>query len=238
MLRSCLPVIIGLTGGVASGKSSVSRLWARAGAYIIDADAEARKTLGRGSIGLWLVRRRFGNQVIARDGTLDRGALARVAFSNAKSRRALNARTHPFIISRMLFRLFVAAFIRCHRVIVLDTPLLFETRSLLPFCSKTAVVYCPENIMVTRAVARGMPEDDAKRRIAAQIGIEQKRVLADVIIDNSSTREALEINALLALRCVEPTNGIHIFRLGVYLVHAACLFSATRFLHDNVWDRI
>lgn len=231
MLQSCFPVIVGLTGGVASGKSSVSKVWAHAGAYVIDADAEARAILQRGSIGLWLVRRRFGNEVIARDGSLDRAALARVAFADAKSRSALNARTHPLIISRMLFHMFVAVFIRCHRVVVLDTPLLFETRSLLPFCSKTAVVYCPEHVMVTRAVTRGMAKDDANRRIAAQMKIERKRDLADVIIDNSGTRKALNLNALVVLRSLEPKSGIYIFRLGVFLVHVACISSMVKILH-------
>ncbi len=232
MLKSCFPVIIGLTGGVASGKSSVSKLWARAGAYVIDADAEARATLRRGSIGLWLVRRRFGNGVIGSDGLLDRAALARLAFSDAKSRSALNARTHPLIISRMLFHLFVAVFIRCHRVVVLDTPLLFETRSLIPFCSKIVVVYCAEDVMVTRAVGRGMTEDDAKRRIAAQIKIGQKRNLADIIIDNSGTKQVLKTNALAVFRSVQPANGFYVFRFSVFLLHCACLYSVAKFFNS------
>lgn len=220
--RGAMPVVVGLTGGVASGKSSVSAVWKRLGAYIIDADAEARAVLGRGSLGLWLVRRRFGEGVITLDGMLDRAELARVAFADARSRAALNARTHPLIIARMVARLFVALFVRCHRVIVLDTPLLFETGSLRPFCSTVVVVYCAEGTMLQRAITRGMSVDDAQKRITAQVDIERKRTLADHVIDNSGPREDLEQHASAVFNTVAPGAAHNAYCAVIRALELAC----------------
>lgn len=220
LISRCLPTVVGLTGGLASGKSSVSRIWKQAGAYVIDADAEARAVLKKGSLGLWLVRRRFGNKIITADtGELDRGALAGIVFSDTTARKALNARTHPLIIGRMVLKLLDAAFLRYKSIIVLDTPLLFETRSLVPFVNTTVVVYAPEATMVRRAVERGMNSDDAQRRIKAQMDIEQKKILADQVIDNSQEPAALKKNALEVLERVRPGKGIIAFRTFVSVGH-------------------
>lgn len=211
-----MPVVVGLTGGIASGKSSVSEIWGKAGAAVVDADAEARAVLAPNTIGLWLVRRRFGDGIIGPDGTLDRAALARVVFSDNGARAALNARTHPFIIARMLFRLLWATTVELRSVVVLDTPLLFETRSLLPFCGKTVVVYCREEQQVQRGSARaGVPSEDVRRRMQAQIGIEQKRAWADYVVDNSGERDELEKKAMEVYEKVKPSTVAHLVFCGV-----------------------
>lgn len=228
LAQCCLPRIVGLTGGLACGKSTVSRIWARAGAVIIDADSEARAVLQRGSLGLWLVTRRFGREIIEDDGSLNRTALARIAFADDASRRALNRRTHPLIITRMLTRLFTAVFIQMRSVVVLDVPLLFETGNLRPFCTSTVVVYCPEETMLQRAIARGMSESDAHNRIRSQIDIERKAELGDQVIDNSGSEEELETKGLSVLNDLKPGPGIFAFRFVVLSVHFSWISMLTK----------
>lgn len=188
---------------------------------MIDADAEARAVLEKGTIGLWLVRRRFGQGVItAETGELNRAALAGIVFSDISARKALNARTHPLIIGRMMLQLLDAIFVRYKSVIVLDTPLLYETRNLLPFVSTTVVVYAPEDTMLRRAVERGMSPDDAQRRITAQMDIERKKCLSAHVIDNSNDPALLKKNALVVLDKVRPgRRGIAVFRAFVSVGH-------------------
>ena len=143
-----MPRIIGLTGGIASGNSSVSAIWASAGATIIDADKVAREVVEPGQHAYWLIRCYFGDGVLHPDRTINRPALGSNLFSDRRYRAALNLCTHPFIIFNMLRRLFVAVFLRWEIVIVLHTPLLFEWGTLLPICSRTAVVSCDEEQQV------------------------------------------------------------------------------------------
>lgn len=233
MIGRCLPTVVGLTGGLASGKSSVSRIWKEAGAYVIDADSEARAVLKKGTIGLWLVRRKFGARVIVPEsGELDRAALAGIVFSDSEARKALNARTHPLIIGRMVARLFDAIFVRYKHVVVLDTPLLFETRALMPFVSTTVCVYAPEKLMLRRAVERGMDPDDAAKRVRSQMNIERKKELAKHIIDNSNDPIHLKRNALEILDRVQPGTGILGFRTLVSVGHFVWIRALTKKVFD------
>lgn len=227
-----MPRIIGLTGGVASGKTTVASLWSGRGVTIIDADAVARDAVAPGRPALWLLRRHFGSHIVRADGSLDREALGRIVFSNdgGAARRALNRRTHPFIIAEMLARLAAALLIRWSPIVVLDTPLLFETRSLLPFCSRTVVVKCAQEQQVERMLSRdahskGLTLQDVHNRLQSQMPLAEKARLADVVIDNSGSREELEEKAMQALDDLRPSPvGEVVFRAVVCTLFARVLY--------------
>lgn len=189
-------VVLGLTGGIASGKSTVSRMLKSRGAAIIDADQLAREAVAPGSDGLAEVIREFGPEVIGPKGALDRSFLGRMVFADAGRRHALEQIVHPRVFSAMLDQL---GKLRLHgyvEVAVLDVPLLFETKKALRLCDLTAVVWVPETIQIDRLMKRDhLSREEALQRIRAQIPLDAKRNLADITIDNSGTPEATELQA-------------------------------------------
>jgi len=192
---AAMPCIVGLTGGIASGKSTVSRRLAEHHAIpIIDADAIAREVVAPGRPALWLIARAFGRDVLTADGALDRPRLGAMVFGDAAARARLNRITHPFIIATMAWRLGVALLVRRAPLVVLDTPLLFETRNLLPLCTATVVVTCSREQQMERLMTRAdgtLTEVQAEQRIASQMPLEQKAQMADFVIDNGGTADDL-----------------------------------------------
>ena len=181
-------VVVGLTGGMGSGKSSVARLLAEHGALVVDADAVAREVVAPGSEGLAAVVERFGPGVLQPDGSLDRAELGRVAFADDASRRSLEAITHPRIAARTLDLMGEAA---ARQVIVHDIPLLVELQRQGDY-DLVVVVDAPVEPRIARLREhRGVPRDVAEARIAAQAGEEQRRAVADVWIDNGGAQDAL-----------------------------------------------
>ncbi|NQU38107.1 MAG: dephospho-CoA kinase [Actinobacteria bacterium] len=178
---------LGLTGGIGSGKSSVARLLAERGASVVDADAIAREVVGPGSVGLAQLVDAFGTQIRLADGSLDRAVLAEVAFASAEGKATLNAITHPLITQRTGE---VMASVPHDAVLVHDIPLLTEL-GLQGGYDLVVVVDCPDDIRVHRLLERGLTEDDARARIAAQATREQRLAIADVVIDNSGGWEEL-----------------------------------------------
>lgn len=178
---------IGLTGGIGSGKSTVSELLAARGAVIVDADRIAREVVEPGTPGLAAVVEAFGEQVLAADGSLDRPALAAVVFSDPAARARLDAIVHP-LVRRRSAELVAAS--PADAVVVNDVPLLVETGQVASFDVVLVVEADPE-IRVARLVRRGLTEDDARARIASQASDEQRRAVADVVLDNSGTPEEL-----------------------------------------------
>ena len=178
---------IGLTGGIGSGKSTVSELLAARGAVIVDADRIAREVVEPGTTGLAAVVDAFGEQVLAADGSLDRPALAAVVFSDPAARARLDTIVHP-LVRRRSAELVAAA--PAGAVVVNDVPLLVETGQAASFDVVLVVEADPE-IRVARLVQRGLTEDDARARIASQASDEQRRAVADVVLDNSGTPEEL-----------------------------------------------
>jgi dephospho-CoA kinase len=178
---------IGLTGGIGSGKSTVSALLAERGAVIIDADRLAREVVEPGTPGLAAVVDEFGDGVLTPDGALDRPALAAVVFADPAARRRLDAIVHPLVRARTLE---LAGAVPADAVVVHDVPLLAESGQTGSYDLVLVVEADPE-IRVARLVARGLTEDDARARIAAQATDEQRRAVADVVLDNSGTREDL-----------------------------------------------
>jgi dephospho-CoA kinase len=181
---------VGLTGGIGSGKSTVSTLLARHGAIVIDYDQLARDVVAPGSPALDEIASRFGRDVIAPDGTLDRPALGAIVFADPAALDALNAITHP-AIQRLGAQRETAA--GKDAVVVHDNPLLVEMGGA-DRCDVVVVVDVPVDVQVERLVGdRGMTESDARARIAAQASREQRTGAADLVIDNTGPVDELAL---------------------------------------------
>jgi dephospho-CoA kinase len=178
---------IGLTGGIGSGKSTVSRLLAERGAVIVDADAIAREVVEPGTPGLAAVVEAFGAGVLAADGSLNRPGLAAVVFADPEARRTLDAIVHPLVRARAIE---IAAAAPPDAVVVNDVPLLAETGQASSY-DVVLVVETDSGTRIARLVQRGLTAEDARARIAVQATDEQRRAIADVVLDNSGTPEQL-----------------------------------------------
>jgi dephospho-CoA kinase len=192
---------VGLTGGIGSGKSTVAQRFLELGAVVIDADLLAREVVAVGSPGLAAIQQRFGAAVLAADGSLDRGALGEIVFSDPQARKDLEAITHPLIGART--RLFVET-TAPEGILVHDVPLLVEKHMAADY-HLTVVVGADEDIRVARLTGgRGFTEADARVRIAAQAGDRARRAAADAWLDNNGTVDALlaQVDALWQDRIV------------------------------------
>ena len=182
-------LLVGLTGGIGSGKSTVARLLAARGAVILDADALARDALAKGTVGFDQVVALFGAEVVAPSGDLDRAAVASRVFADDRRRAELEAIVHPEVHRRIAEG--VAREATGDRVVVIDSPLLVETgaHQSLPL---VVVVAASERTRIARLVARGMDEGDARARLAAQIPDHERAAAADVLLDNEGSEAELE----------------------------------------------
>jgi dephospho-CoA kinase len=186
--RYCPDVLrIGLTGGIGSGKSTVSRLLGEHGAVIVDADAIAREVVAPGTPGLAAIVEAFGAAVLAADGSLDRPRLAAVVFADPEARGTLDGIVHPLVRARAR-ELEAAA--PPGAVVVHDVPLLVETGQGSAY-DVVVVVEADPDMRVARLVERGLTAEDARARIAVQATDEERRAIADVVLDNSGTPEEL-----------------------------------------------
>lgn len=193
-------LIVALTGGIASGKSTVSRRLAELGAVIVDADALAREVVEPGTPGLQAIRERFGSGVIRDDGSLDRPALGAIVFGDAAARADLNGITHPSVWRAALDRFAAAETADPDAIVVYDVPLLVEASEGRPLrFDQVVVVEADHDERVRRLVAdRGMSEQDALSRIDAQTDDESRRAIADVVLDNNGSAQHLldQVDAL------------------------------------------
>ena len=185
---------MGLTGGIGSGKSEVARRLAGHGAVLIDADAAARKVVDPGSPGLARIAETFGDDVLHPDGSLNRQRLGEIVFADPGLRAKLNEIVHPLVREWMAAaeRAAVRAAPPPGPVVVHDVPLLAESRGKAGF-DVVIVVDVPPGLQVERLVSlRGMPQDQARARLAAQASREQRLAIADVVIDNSGSLADLD----------------------------------------------
>lgn len=181
---------IGLTGGIGAGKSTVSGTFRECGAIIVDGDVIAREVVEPGTEGLAALTDAFGSKILLPNGALDRAALATVAFGDDDKRATLNGIVHP-LVARRRAELIAGAKDADDLVIVEDIPLLVES-GMAPLFPLVVVVDADADVRVTRVVqSRGMPEADARARIAAQATEGQRRAVADVWLDNSGTADEL-----------------------------------------------
>jgi dephospho-CoA kinase len=182
-------LLVGLTGGIASGKSVVAARLAEHGAVVVDADKIAREVVEPGTPGLARIAEEFGPDVIAPDGSLDRAALGAIIFADEAKRAALNAITHPAILELSQRRFAEAGAADPDAVVVYDVPLLSEVRGKSEF-DVVVVVSAPEETRIERMVSlRGMSREEAEKRIASQVPEEQRRALADILIESGGTLE-------------------------------------------------
>ena len=182
-------ILVGLTGGIGSGKSTVSALLAERGAVILDADAVARELQRAGQPVLAAMIERFGDEMLTEDGELDRPRLAALVFADPAALADLNALVHPAVGVELVRRIEAAR--GTDAVVVLDSPLLAEHPR--DGMAATIVVDVPIETAVERLVhQRGMTEADARARIARQISRDERLATADRVIDNSGDRAALE----------------------------------------------
>jgi dephospho-CoA kinase len=184
-------LLVGLTGNIASGKSTVSRMLSERGATIIDADVLARGAVEPGTPGYERIVERWGTTVLAADGQIDRVALRRIVFSDPDELEKLNAIVHPEV-ERMRECLVREARDRGDRIVVADIPLLFE-RHLSDNFDRIILVDAPRELRLERLVKdRDLREPEAMDMIAAQMPAELKRARADIVIDNDDTLMKLE----------------------------------------------
>jgi len=197
---------IGLTGGIGAGKSTVSAALAEHGAVVVDADRVAREVVAPGTSGLDEVVTAFGREVLTADGALDRPALAAVVFADPAARARLDGIVHPLVRRRAAELERAAREAYADAVVVHDVPLLVETGQATSY-DLVLVVETGEDVRVPRLVARGLTEDDARARIAAQATDEQRRAVADEVLRNDGTPEELraEVDRFWAGR-VEPAR--------------------------------
>ncbi|WNG48616.1 dephospho-CoA kinase [Archangium minus] len=182
--------IYGLTGGIASGKSTVSRMLRELGAHVLDADVIAREVVEPGTPGLKAVAERFPG-VVGPDGLLDRAALGARVFGDPKERAALNSILHPLIGQQFLLRTHALAAQGVARIIY-DAPLLIENR-LHEGMDGVVLVWVPREVQKARLMARdGLDEAAAEARLAAQLPLDEKRQHATWLVDNSGEREATQ----------------------------------------------
>jgi dephospho-CoA kinase len=187
--------LIALTGGIASGKSTIARRLAEHGAVVVDADAIVRDVQRAGSPVLEAIRAAFGPTVVAADGGLDRAALASIAFADPEALSTLNAIVHPAVRAESQRRFDEALSMGPGTVVVYDVPLLVEARVDDPW-DAIVVAHAPASVRRERLQRlRGMTSEEADRRIAAQVSDEQRLAIADVVIDTAGDITATEQQA-------------------------------------------
>jgi len=183
-------LLVGLTGGIGAGKSTVAELLAARGAVVVDADQVARAVVEPGQPALTKLVVRFGDGILDGDGRLDRAALAKVAFSDDESRRDLEGITHPAINEEFTRRVAEAP---RDAIVVLDVPLLAESEQARQRPYQTVIVVeAPRAVRLQRLETRGVGRTDAEARMSAQADDEARRELATYVVDNGGDRVALE----------------------------------------------
>jgi dephospho-CoA kinase len=181
-------VNVGLTGGIGAGKSAAAARFVQHGAVLIDADALAREVVEPGTPGLAAVAAEFGSEMVDAEGRLDRRRLAGVVFGDDAARRRLEAITHPLINAR---RRELMAAVQPDAVIVNDVPLIAEGAAADRY-DTVVVVEAPRAERVRRLLARGLDAEDIERRMAVQSADEDRRKIADYLIENDGTLADLE----------------------------------------------
>ena len=181
--------VIGLTGGIATGKSSVSALLKKAGAVIIDADRIARQVVKKGLPAYREIVASFGEAILLPDGEINRSALGDIIFNDPRKKQLLNRIVHPYVRKEQSRQLKHIEKNDPDAIVILDIPLLIETQTYMDL-SELIVVYAPEHIQIARLMQRdGISKTDALARVRSQMPIEEKKGKATIVIDNSGTRE-------------------------------------------------
>jgi dephospho-CoA kinase len=182
-------LLVALTGGIGSGKSTVADALQRRGAVVVDADAVAREVVEPGHPAFDEIVARFGREVVGPDGRLDRPALGRIVFADEAARKDLEAITHPRIGEEFVRRMTSAP---ADAVVVCDVPLYVESPEAKRGYTEVIVVEAPVDVRLARLEQRGVPKDDALRRMEAQATDEERRAVATYLVDNGGSLADLE----------------------------------------------
>ncbi|MFV0558505.1 MAG: dephospho-CoA kinase [Enterococcus sp.] len=178
--------ILGITGGIATGKSMVVSYLKELGFPVVDGDVIAREVVAKGSLALAQIQTVFGPEFITAEGELDRTKLGQLIFKEPQQRQALNALLDPFIRQQILAEI---AMQQTNPLVVVDVPLMFET-NYQQYMDQVAVVYLPEYLQIERLMVRNqLTKEEAQQRIQAQWPIERKKALADLVFDNTQSRK-------------------------------------------------
>eukprot|EP01024_Parvocaulis_polyphysoides_P034494 TRINITY_DN3052_c1_g1_i2.p1 TRINITY_DN3052_c1_g1~~TRINITY_DN3052_c1_g1_i2.p1 ORF type:complete len:204 (-),score=23.95 TRINITY_DN3052_c1_g1_i2:118-729(-) len=188
-------LLIGLSGGISTGKSTVAKLLRQNGVTVIDCDEISKAVTKKGRWGWKRVVRVFGEQYLLQDGELDRDALGKLVFGDEEMRRKLGKATHlPIAVNLALQILWKIG--TCQTPIVVDMPLLFES-GFYKWTSSNVVVWCDQEVQISRLAKRDdISNEEAVTKIKSQKSLEDKKNLADVVINNSTTLEDLELQVL------------------------------------------
>ncbi|NXU53538.1 DCAKD protein, partial [Turnix velox] len=182
--------LVGLTGGIASGKSTVVAILRELGCAVVDADLIAREVVQPHSKAHQHIVRCFGSQILLENGEINREALGNIVFSQPEKRQLLNSITHPEIQKEMLKQI-LKYFVLGYRYVILDIPLLFENNRLTKFMKYTVLVYCDPPTQLSRLMKRnGLSRAEAEARISSQLPLDEKCKLATHLINNSGDRES------------------------------------------------
>jgi dephospho-CoA kinase len=195
--------VLGLTGGIGSGKSMVARMFAQLGADVIDADQLAREVVEPGQPALAEIVTAFGQDILLPDGRLNRSKLAGIIFADAGARARLNAITHPKIRERMDAE--IAARRSGTGVLIVDIPLLYENARTGTVETVIVVWVDPETQLRRLQERDGLTAEEARQRIAAQMPLDEKRTRADLVVDNSGSRESTRRQVEAIYRRYVPT---------------------------------
>ncbi|XP_043285829.1 dephospho-CoA kinase [Venturia canescens] len=210
--------IVGLTGGIATGKSTVAAIFREHEIPVIDADTIARQVVEPGKRAWRKIHTEFGDGVFQEDGSLDRTKLGDLIFNDVEKRKKLNAITHPDIYREMCWQA-LKYFFKGHPFIVMDLPLLFETGSMLNYLHKIIVVTCEEDLQLQRLMERcNFNEEKAKLRISSQMSLDKKTEMANFVIENSGTEQDTRkqtIKIINVLKCSKHHWRLR-FILGVF----------------------
>ena len=180
--------VVGLTGGIGTGKSTVAAMLGELGAFVIDCDGLGRQVIEPGGRAYAGVIERFGREIVRDDGHIDRGALAAIVFRDESQLVALNAISHPAIDAEIADRIAAAP---ADTIVVLDMAVLVETDLGAGQYDTVVVVEAPLDVRMERLARRGMTEDDVRARIGSQATDEQRRAVADFVGDNSVDIDSL-----------------------------------------------
>ncbi|KAH0512149.1 Dephospho-CoA kinase domain-containing protein [Microtus ochrogaster] len=225
--------LVGLTGGIASGKSSVIQVFQQLGCAVIDVDVIARHVVQPGYPAHRRIVEAFGTEVLLENGDIDRKVLGDLIFNQPDRRQLLNSITHPEIRKEMMKETF-KYFLRGYRYVILDIPLLFETKKLLKYMKHTVVVYCDRDTQLARLMKRNsLSREDAEARINAQLPLKDKARMANHVLDNSGEWSLTRRQVILLHAKLERSMEYLPLRLG-FLTGlagiASLLYLLTRYL--------
>ncbi|KAG0719984.1 Dephospho-CoA kinase domain-containing protein [Chionoecetes opilio] len=185
--------VVGVSGGIATGKSTVTAIMKEMGVPLVDADVIARQIVEPGRRAWTKIKTAFGEEVFLESGEINREALGKMVFSDAEKRKIINKITHPEIYREIQWQV-LRQFLRGEQFVVLDLPLLFENEKFASYLYKTIVVACEDEIQLDRLMARnGYTQKEAIARIETQMPLEQKCKMASFVVENSGSQAATRV---------------------------------------------